>query len=401
MKPTRRSLLRASGWGGLLGFLPAAASEAAPAGRDIYRELGLRPVLNFKGAHTVIGASKQAADLFEAQAAAARQFIVLEELQQAIGERLSKLIGSESAMVTTGAAGAIALAAYACVAGDDSKKIRQLPDTTGMKSELIVQKLHRNVYDHAARTAGLKVVEVEGREQLANAINPNTAALYFLGGNPGDWEWTTEVPLADTIEICHKRGVPVMVDTANMLPPWENVRKVAAAGTDLICISGGKHMSGPQCSGILAGRKDLIHAAWLNSNPHSDSSGRAMKVGREEMVALWLACERYAKLDFAAVDRESKRQADWLSKELGKTSGLKMSAPPFERTRRIHRVIVEWDESSLGISADEVEKQLLDGEPRIAIGRNRPQGIEFTVFLNDAGDEKVLARRMKEIFAKA
>ena len=149
---------------------------------------------------------------------------------------------------------------------------------------------------------------------------------------------------------------------------------------------------------MLAGRKELIHAAWLNSNPHSDSSGRAMKVGREEMVALWMAVENYSKLDFAAIDRESSAQAAWLESRLGKIRGLQLGRAPFERTRKVHRVVVEWDEAELGVTTKQLKQQLLAGEPRIAVAGNGAQGIQLTVFMNEAGDEKIVARRIKEIF---
>jgi len=400
---TRRRILQGAGLGSLSGLWPFSAAGARKTALDVYGELGVRPVINFQGTYTTIGASKQAPELFEAQAEAARHYVVLEELQDAIGRRLSALIGCEDAMVSSGTAGAIAIGTYACVAGADSKKIQQLPDVSGMKSEVIIQKIHRNGYDHAIRTAGVKIVEVEGAEQLEKAINPKTAMIYILGGTTGDWTWKDQVhvEIPEVLKISTPAGVPVMVDAANMLPPWKNIQDLGALGVDLICASGGKHMSGPQCSGLLAGRKDLIQAAWMNSNPHSASSGRAMKVGREEMVALWLAVERYAKLDFKAIDKQSMKQADDLERELKKIRGLRTSRVPFERTRRVHRVALEWDEAELGITTREFKKQLLEGEPRIVVAGNPRQGVEFTVFMNEPGDGQIAARRVREIFSKA
>jgi len=189
-----------------------------------------------------------------------------------------------------------------------------------------------------------------------------------------------------------------MVDAANMLPPWDNVRRLASLGVDLICISGGKHMRGPQCSGILAGRRDLIRSAWLNSSPHSDSMGRPMKVGREEMVTVWLTAEKYSRLDFDAIDRQCVKQAEYLERELSAVPGLKLQRTPVDRTRNIRRVQVHWDEQALGITAGDVERLLMEGEPRIAVGRAQPQGIELTVFMNEAGDEKTAVKRLREIF---
>lgn len=395
----RRSLLKSLGLAGLAGSWPLVKrTEAANSRRNVYQELGIEPVLNFRGTHTVIGASKEWPELHEAMGEAARHFVVLDELQDKIGERLAKLIGCEDAMVTTGAAGAIALGTCASLTGSDSEKVRRLPDLTGMKTEVVIQKVHRNGYDHAVRNTGVKIIDVESKEQLLNAVGPQTAMMYYLGGSTGDWAWETPVPLEECLAIAHKVGFPVLVDAANMLPPWGNLQKLAALGTDLICTSGGKHMRGPQCSGILAGRRDLVRAARLNSSPHSDSLGRPLKVGREEMVGLYLAAEKYSRLDFAALEKQSFEQAEFLSRELKKISGMEVSYEPHDRTRRVHRVIARWDEAKQKLTAKECEKQLMEGQPRIGVLTHNSGGLLFTVFMNDPGDEKQAARRMKEIF---
>ncbi len=370
----------------------------ASTGQGVYQKLGIEPVINFRGTYTTIGASKQWPELFEAQAEAARDYVVLEELQDAIGERLSRLAGTEATMVSTGAAGSIAIGTYACIAGDDSERIKRLPDLTGMKDEVIIQKVHRISYDHAVRGAGVKVVEVETLEQLERAVNPSTAMMYFLPGNTDDRTWGDDwIRIEDALRVLRPAGVPVLADCANILPPWDNIPELAATGVDLMAISGGKHMRGPQCSGILAGRKDLIHAAWLNSNPHSDSNGRPMKVGREEMVALWLACEKYADLDFKSIDKESERQARELRRGLNRLPGVDAASSPFERMRRVHRVRATWDEEEFGVTPREVEQQLMNGKPRIAVTRPREGGLLFTVFMNEPGDIQAAIRRVKEV----
>jgi seryl-tRNA(Sec) selenium transferase len=267
-----------------------------------------------------------------------------------------------------------------------------------MKTEVLIQKVHRNGYDHAVRSTGVKVIEFASEQELVDGINAQTAMMYVLGGTSHDFEWDTPVALKRCLEIAHRAGIPVMVDAANMLPPWENVRRLASMGVDLICISGGKHMRGPQCSGILAGRRDLVQAAWLNSSPHSDSLGRPMKVGREEMVTAWLTVEKYSRLDFDAIDRECVRQAEYLERELSSVPGLKLERTPVDRTRNIRRVMIRWDEQALGITTAEVTRLLMAGTPRIAVARAREQGIELTVFMNDPGDEKTAVKRLKEIF---
>ena len=396
LKTTRRTLLQGAAAAPLLARSNKLKTTAA---RSVYEELGIQPVVNFRGTHTVIGASKIWPEIHEAMAEASRHYVDLEELQDKVGGRLANLIGAPAAMVTTGTAGAMAVGTCACLTGADVKKVQQLPEVAGQKNEVIIQKIHRNGYDHAVRSAGARIVEVETREQFRSAINQRTAMMYYLGGTSGDWNVETPILLAECLEIAHQAGFPVMVDAANMLPPWENIRKLAAMGTDLICVSGGKHMRGPQCSGILAGRKELIQAARLNMNPHSDSHGRPMKVGREEIIGVWLAAEKYSKLDFEAIDRECLAQAEYLKHELSKIPGLQLSYAPFDRTRKVRRLVVDWDEKAMGMTGRECERKLLQGEPRIAVLREKGHQLVFTVFMNEPGDEKLAARKMKEVFS--
>ena len=277
--------------------------------------------------------------------------------------------------------------------------MRQLPNLEGMKTEVIIQKIHRNGYDHAVRGAGVKIIEVETRAELEAAAGPQTAMLYYLAGTTGDWTWKKDpLPLEDCLAVGRRAGFPVLIDAANMLPPWDNLRKIAATGVDLMAISGGKHMRGPQCSGILAGRKDLVAAALMNSSPNSDSQGRPFKVGREEIGGGWLAAERYAQLDFAALDRQYCDQCEYLLAALKKVPGLNVGYMPFERGRKIPRVYVRWDEQARGLSTRDCVRQLLDGDPRIAVLQHEGQGIYLTMFMADPGDEKPVARRLKEIF---
>ena len=193
--------------------------------------------------------------------------------------------------------------------------------------------------------------------------------MYFLPGNTNDREWGDDwISLDETLKVTKPAGVPVLADCANLLPPWDNIPKIAKSGIDLLALSGCKHMRGPQCSGILAGPKSLIRSAWLNSNPHSDSNGRPMKVGREEMVALWARLREICRSGLKQIDKECERQADRLARELKKIPGIRVSKAPFSRMRRVHRVIASWDEQARGLTAAQVSEQLMEGEPRIATG---------------------------------
>ncbi len=397
MLTSRRRWIQGGWLASLSGLFPALAPAAASK-PTVYERLGLRPVVNFRGTMTTLGASKQWQECFEAQAEAASEYIVLEELQEAIGERLAKLCHTESAMVSTGTAGAIAIGTYACVAGDNPKFIRQLPNLEGMKDEVIIQKVHRISYDHAVRGAGVKIVEVETADEMRNAINDRTAMIYCLPGNNDDREWGDWIRLPEMVAIAKPHGVPILADCANCLPPWDNIPKIAATGIDLLCMSGGKHMRGPQSAGILAGRKDLVRKAQMNSNPHSDSQGRPMKVGREEMVALWTACEKYAQLDFEAINKLNEKQSDYLIKNFKKIKGLQVEKLPSELIRKMHRLGVSWDESKLGMTKKQVETALMEGEPRIAVAGGYGHQLVFCCFMNEPGEEEIVVKRMREIF---
>lgn len=385
---TKRDLLRSP-----LALWPWTTVAATPR-PSVYSQLGVRPLINFRGTMTDLGASKMRPELHARMAEASRYYVPLEELHDRIGEKLARLCGTEAAMVTCGAAAAIAAGTYGCLTGDDRARVRQLPDLTGLKTKAVILKNQRNGYDHAVRSAGVAIVEVD--HDLQAALTPQVALMYYLGGTSHDWEQPAPMPLDQCVALCRAARVPLLVDAANMLPPWQNIRKLAAAGVDLIAISGGKHMRGPQSSGILAGRADLIRAARLNMSPHSDSQGRGMKVNREEMVGLWAAAEHYAQLDFAALDRECERQAAYLLTGF-RQLGLRAEKTPFDRTRRVHRVRVRWD-AALGTPA-EIERQLWDGEPRIAVSR-LDDALEFTVFMNEPGDERIALERMRQIFRR-
>lgn len=391
----RRSLFQAAtAWLSLQ--MPGAAAARKPG---VYASLGLRPVLNFQGPVTTIGASKMLPQIQPIMAEAAAEFAVLEEVKDVVGTRIAALCKTEAALVTSGTCGAISLGTYACLTGTDNAKVRALPDLAGMKKEVIIQKPHRNGYDHAVRSAGVRIVETATRAEFEAALGPHIAMIYFLGGNRGDWKYQNPVSLEDTVALAKKAGVPVLVDAANLLPSWDNIPKLAALGVDLIAFSGGKHICGPQSSGVLAGRKDLIDAAWLNSSPHSDSNGRAMKVNKEEMIGLLAALEHYVKLDFAALDRESERQAAFLIEGL-KPLNVKTAKSPFDRTRKVHRVLVSWDEQQRKLTSAEARQKLMEGEPRIAALANPDgQGLEFTFMMNSPGDEKLLLRRLQQLFS--
>ena len=251
-----------------------------------YRRLGVTPIINASGSVTRLGGSRTRPEVLEQMAGAARVMVNIDELNRRAGEEIARLVGSEAAMVSSGAAGGLLLQAAACIAGNDPVKMQRLPDTEGMKNEIVIQTMHRFPYDHAYRAAGARMVEIgdylfNHPWQLEGAINERTAAVAYLCA-----PFTSKrvMPLAQVCEIAHAHDVPVIVDAASMLPPRANLQRYLNDGADLVIFSGGKGIRGPQGTGILCGRADLIDAALANASPAQSSVARRKSPKRKSWV---------------------------------------------------------------------------------------------------------------------
>jgi D-glucosaminate-6-phosphate ammonia-lyase len=272
------------------------AAQLASLHGEIYRQLGIRPLINAAGTYTVLTGSLLVPQAREAMAEASKYFVPLIDLQQVVGARIAKLLDVPAAMVTSGGAGSILLATAACLTGKDREKIRSIPDTTGMKNEVIMVRQHRMGFDHACRAAGARIVEVETADQLSAAISPKTAMLFWVNIS----EPKGKITAKEFIEAGKRAGVPVFNDAAAELPPADNLTTLVKQGYDLVGFSGGKALRGPQASGLLLGRADLIEAAHMNNNPHGDTIARTAKVGKEEIMGILAAVEVHVKRDHAA-----------------------------------------------------------------------------------------------------
>src|SRR5438067_2714774 len=290
-KLTRRRALQAGtglAAGGLLGPGDAVRAEPPPGQPGVYEALGVKPVINAAGTFTALGGSVMPPEVAAAWVEASRHFVDLVELQNRVGERIAKLLGVEAALVTTGAAGALLLGTAAAVTRGDRKLIARLPDTAGMKNEVILQKAHHSCYDNQLTGVGVKLVDVETAADLFPAVTKRTALLFFM--NVAEAEG--KVKREEWVQAARRLGVPTLIDAAADVPPVGRIAEYAKLGYDLIAVSGGKAIRGPNDTGLLLGRKELVEAAKLNANPHCGTIGRAMKVGKEDMVALLTAVER-------------------------------------------------------------------------------------------------------------
>jgi L-seryl-tRNA(Ser) seleniumtransferase len=380
------------------GFVGAGATEAGAAtmaakgARDYLKELGVRPFINAAGTYTAMTASLMPPEVMDAINYASKHYVMLDELHDKVGERLASLVHAEAAMVTCGAASALTLGTAAVLTGTDRQKMVDLPDLTSMKSEVIIQKAHRFGYDHAVRNCGVKLIEVETREDLERAVNPKTAMMLFYNNNNKEGKIQDE----EFVQLGKKHSVPTFNDAAADVPPVDNLWKFTKMGFDLVAISGGKGMRGPQSSGLLIGRKDLIAAARLNAPPNGNTVGRGMKVNKEEMFGLLAAIERYVALDHEKEQREFQKRAEEIAKSAGTVPGVKTEIFVPEVANHVPHLRVTWDASAVGISANDVVKALKDGEPSIGT-RNEGPALVIGVWMMRPGEEKIVARRLKQV----
>lgn len=365
---------------------------------DIYERLGVRTHINAKGTYTYLTGSLISTEVSRAMEEASQHFVYLVELQQKVGEKIAQMLGVEAAMVTSGAAGAIMLGTAACLTGNDPKRIAQLPDVTGMRREVIIQTTHRNPFDHAIRNTGVTLVEVETGEDLDRAINDKTAMMYFLNAaqNKG------KISLEKWVDVGKRRGIPTFNDAAADVPPVSHLSDYNKMGFDLVAFSGGKGLRGPQCAGLLLGRKDLIDAAILNNSPYEDTIGRPCKVGKEEIVGMLVAVERYLRIDHEAEWKDWEGQILAMEKILTSVSGVQVGRFVPEIANQVPHLYLKWNEGALGITKAECAKRLREGEPSIEVLEDDyPQGMSVTPFMMKPGEELVVARRIKAILEQA
>ncbi|MEX2263289.1 MAG: hypothetical protein WD696_15135 [Bryobacteraceae bacterium] len=397
----RRKFLAGTALGSLAAnLLPRRmyAAQLAASHGEIYRQLGVRPLINAAGTYTTITGCVVSPRVRQAMDEASRSFVRLIELQHAVGERIARLLDVEAAMVTSGAAGAIMLATAACVTGKDADKIRRIPDIAGLKNEVIIPKQQRNGFDHAARNVGVKLVEVETAEQAKNAVNSSTAMLYWTH----IFEHRGKIARKDFIEIGKRAGVPVFNDAAAELPPYENLAGIVREGFDLVCFSGGKGLRGPQASGLLIGRKDLIEAAHMNNNPHGDTIGRPSKVGKEEIMGLLAAVEVYLQRNHDADQKLWRGFMESIARDLKGVSSVHTEVYiPGAGGHPVPYLRVQWDQNKLELTYQDCARKLREGEPSIEVNASAQEGLSLASYNLFAGEERIVGLKLGEILKEA
>lgn len=366
-------------------------------GRDYFKELGVRTFINAAGTYTILTASLMPPEVMRAINFASLQYVRLEELQEKAGERIAELLKCEAAMVTAGAASAITLGTAGVLTGGDPKKVTMIPnDLTGMKSEVIIQKSHRVGYDHAIRNCGVRIVEVETKKELEDAINEKTAMMWFYNNqNP-----IGKIRDEEFVAIGKKHGIPTFNDCAADVPPVENFWKYTQMGFDLVCFSGGKGIRGPQSAGLLLGRKDLIKAALKNDSPNGDSVGRGMKVNKEEILGMMVAVETFLTKDHAAEWKMWENQIHMIQEAAMSVSGVKTEVHVPEIANHVPALKVSWDERKIKASPSDIRDALRSGHPSIETMGGKDT-IDITTWMMNPGEERIVSKRLKELLERA
>ncbi|PYQ40938.1 MAG: selenocysteine synthase [Acidobacteria bacterium] len=383
-------------WAGAAKVNGTAAVTGFGQTGNVYDELGVPTVINCEGTMTMLGGSILRPELEAVMAMAGRHFVSIPALEVAAGKRISemlKLPDGYSALVTSGAAAAIQSGLAGILTGDNESFIRQIPDLTGMKSEVIIQKSHRNPFDHQLRNTGIKLVEVETRDQVRQAVSDRTAMMHFSNFANA----TGQIKVDEWIKLGKQYNIPCMNDAAADTPPVSHLWDYANMGYDLITFSGGKAMRGPQCAGLLIGRKDLVGYALLNNSPNEDTIGRSQKVGKEEIIGMVKALELYLKEDHDALTREWQARLERISGELTKIPGVSTSFFTPDIANHVPHMQISWD-SRVPLESKQVSQMLRNSKPSIVIGggEGRP-GLTMCSFMLQPGEDKIVAEQLSRV----
>ena len=378
------------------GLDEAGQGRKIPArSRDYFHELGVRPFINAAGTYTAMTASLMLPEVMDAINYASKHYVMLDELHDRVGERIATLVHAEAAMVTSGAASALTLGTAGVLTGADRDKIGAIPNLASMKSEVVIQKAHRFGYDRAVRNCGVRLVEVETREDLERAVNAQTAMMLFYNNNNKDGRIQDQ----EFAELGKKHGIPTMNDAAADVPPVENLWKYTGMGFDLVAFSGGKGLRGPQSAGLLLGKKSLIAAARMNGSPNGNAIGRGMKVNKEEIVGMLAAVEVFLSKDHAKEATEFERRADEIRRSAAAVQGVKAEVFVPEVANHVPHVRITWEAATKPLKAADVVRAMQDGEPSIAI-RSEGESLVVGVWMMQSGEEKIVARRLRQELEK-
>jgi uncharacterized pyridoxal phosphate-dependent enzyme len=390
----------------LLGARKLSAASASPGSAapvvgfgqtgNVYEELGVTTVINGQGTMTVLGGSLMRPEVEAVMAVAGRHFVSIPDLEVAAGKRIAemlKLPPDYSALVTSGAAAAMLSGLAGILTRDNPQFIKQLPDLTGMKSEVIIQKSHRNPFDHQLRATGIRLVEVVDRNDLQKAVNEKTAMLHFTNfANAAG-----RIKVDEWAKFGQEHGIPTFIDAAADAPPVSHLWDYAYMGYDLIAFSGGKALRGPQCAGMLLGRKDLVSYALLNNSPHEDTLGRSQKVGKEEIVGMVKALECYLQEDHDALNVEWQRRLDLISGEISQVPGVTTKFFVPDVANHVPHMQILWDKK-ISATPRDIASALRASKPAIVLSTGEEgEALSLNSFMLQPGEDKIIATALAAV----
>ncbi len=402
---TRRDLFRIGNALAVPALFGAASARAAGAaagplkpGPEIYQSIGVEPIINCRGTFTIIGGSVERPEVRAAMDAASRYYVQIDELASAVGQRFAELTGAEWGMVSAGCAAGLKHVTAACVTGGNPERLVRIPDLTGFdKTEVVSPRYSRNVYDAAVRNIGVTMITVETMEELTQALGPRTAMIYLLAGDDAT---AGPLSLENIAKVAGPKNIPILIDAAAEGLTMPNVH--LQRGASIVAYSGGKALRGPQCAGLLLGRKDLLMAAWQASAPHH-GPGRDNKVGREETLGMLAAVEAWVTNDHAADWKTWLGWLDTVAKRVSTIPGVTTAVrEPSGLSNRSPSLSITWDPAALHITGEELAGQLARTKPRIAVGADGRGGgtaagttsISVTAWMMQPGDDRIVADRI-------
>ena len=360
--------------------------------KDYFKELGIRTFINAAGTYTSMTGSLMPKEVIDAISYGSLEYVNLDELQDKVGERIAQLLNCEYATVSSGCFGAMSIAMAGVMSGKDPKKIKQLPDVTGLKHEVILQESHSIGYSQALTNVGAKLIKVKTSEELEKAINKKTAMLWFLNANTDNGEIKWE----EFVSLGKKHNIPTFIDCAADVPPVENLFKFTRMGFDMVAFSGGKGLRGPQSAGLLLGRRNYIEAARLHTPPRGETIGRGMKVNKEEVLGMLAALELYLARDHKAEWKMWEEQINLISNSVKSIDGVQtiIHVPP--HANHVPSLKIRWNENKVKITPNKVREKLRNGTPSIETVGNKNE-IGITTWMMVPGQEKIVAKKIQKI----
>ena len=393
--------------GTFLGTIIPAESKAgirskSPARRNLLDELGIRTFINAAGTYTTMTASLMDDEVMNAIDYSAKEFCMLNEVQDKVGEKIAQMVHAEAAMVTAGAFSALTLGTAGILTGMDQAKVKQIPhrlQESGIKSEVILQKGHFDGYEQALYNTGVTIIPVETADDVNKAVNEKTASMHFLNCNAPEGKIMHE----EWLQLAKQHNLPATIDIAADVPPVSNLWKYNDMGFSFVALSGGKAIRGPQSTGILMGKKDIIAAARLNDSPNGVTIGRGMKVNKEEMLGMYAALDAYVNKDH---DKEWKMWEDnvgYINDAVKNIKGVttEITVPPI--ANHTPKLKIAWDKNIIRTTRENLGDKLRTGNPSIEVisWGDEDNSISLTVFMLKKGEEKIVARRIKEELSTA